>query len=232
MTRLKENSWTWCCIERRNCKLLATTVDRCQLLATLIPTSAGQIIPQQVGRYFQQFVPRSLSNHVFYFSYSHFDEAFLFFQKDPTGFTQAVIILCSARSVNVMGSLVLSWSFVLFLRLSVEKTETKDQNFANFAHFVNFANLIPNLAGPRSNEQSYAYGVHPRPPPRRRPRRCLTADDTDTGKGGVRGGGRRHDRSGKLDRGPSRMYRSQILQVNMRLKALAEIYTMHSFVQV
>ena len=67
MTRLKWNNWTRYCSERRNCKLLATTVDRCQLLATLIPTSARQIIPQQVGRYFQQFVPRSLSNHVFTF---------------------------------------------------------------------------------------------------------------------------------------------------------------------
>ena len=132
MTRLKENSWTWCCIERRNCKLLATTVDRCKLLATLIPTSAKQIIPQQVGRYFQQFVPRSLSNHVLLFIFS-FWWSFSIFQKDPTGFTQAVIILCSARSVNVMGSLVLSWSFVLFLRLSVEKTETKDQIFEFFS---------------------------------------------------------------------------------------------------
>ena len=35
--------------------------------------------------------------------------------------------------------------------------------------------------------------------------------------------------SGKLDRARSRLYRRQILQVNMRLKALAEIYTMHSF---
>ena len=32
-----------------------------------------------------------------------------------------------------------------------------------------------------------------------------------------------------LRRARSRRYRSQILQVNMRLKALAEIYTMHSF---
>ena len=39
-------------------------------------------------------------------------------------------------------------------------------------------------------------------------------------------------RSGKLDRARSRLYRSQILQVNMRLKALAEIYTMHSFAQL
>ena len=34
---------------------------------------------------------------------------------------------------------------------------------------------------------------------------------------------------GKLHRARSRLYRSQILQVNMRLKALNEIYTMHSF---
>ena len=36
-------------------------------------------------------------------------------------------------------------------------------------------------------------------------------------------------RSGKLDRARSRLHRSQMLQVNMRLKALAEIYTKHSF---
>ena len=35
--------------------------------------------------------------------------------------------------------------------------------------------------------------------------------------------------TGKLYRTRSRLYRSQILQVNMRLKALAEIFTMHSF---
>ena len=39
-------------------------------------------------------------------------------------------------------------------------------------------------------------------------------------------------RSGKLDRARSRLYRSEILQENMRLKALAEIYTMHSFAQL
>ena len=38
--------------------------------------------------------------------------------------------------------------------------------------------------------------------------------------------------SGKLDTARSRLYRSQILQVNMRLKALAEIYTMRSFAQL
>ena len=36
-------------------------------------------------------------------------------------------------------------------------------------------------------------------------------------------------RSGKLDRARSRLYRGQILQENMRWKALDEIYTMHSF---
>ena len=36
-------------------------------------------------------------------------------------------------------------------------------------------------------------------------------------------------RSGKLCRARSRLFRSQISEVNMRLKALAEIYTMHSF---
>ena len=36
-------------------------------------------------------------------------------------------------------------------------------------------------------------------------------------------------RSGKLDMARSRLYRGQVLQENMRLKALAEIYTMYSF---
>ena len=39
-------------------------------------------------------------------------------------------------------------------------------------------------------------------------------------------------RSAKLWRARSRLHRSQILQVNMRLKALVEIYTMHSFAQL
>ena len=43
----------------------------------------------------------------------------------------------------------------------------------------------------------------------------------------------RFDRPGtepfELIRGRSRLYRSQILQVNTRWKALAEIYSMHSF---
>ena len=36
-------------------------------------------------------------------------------------------------------------------------------------------------------------------------------------------------RAGKLNRACSQLYQSQILQANMRWKALAEIYTMHSF---
>ena len=39
-------------------------------------------------------------------------------------------------------------------------------------------------------------------------------------------------RSGKLYRARSRLYRSQSLQADMRWKALAEIYTMHSFAQL
>ena len=35
--------------------------------------------------------------------------------------------------------------------------------------------------------------------------------------------------AGKLDRARARLYRNEILQENMRLKALAEIFTMHSF---
>ena len=34
---------------------------------------------------------------------------------------------------------------------------------------------------------------------------------------------------GRLQRARSRLYRNEILQVNMRLKALAEVYTVHSF---
>ena len=36
----------------------------------------------------------------------------------------------------------------------------------------------------------------------------------------------------RASRGRSRLYRSQILQVNMRLKALAEIYIMHYFARL
>ena len=36
----------------------------------------------------------------------------------------------------------------------------------------------------------------------------------------------------ELFRARSRLYRSQILQVNTRWKALVEIYTMHSFAQL
>ena len=39
-------------------------------------------------------------------------------------------------------------------------------------------------------------------------------------------------RAGKLERARSRLYHSQCLQKNMRLKALAEIHTIHSFAQL
>ena len=129
MTRLKENSCTRCCIERRNCKLLATTVDRCKLLATLIPTSAKQIIPQQVGRYFQQFAPRSLSNHALLFIFS-FWWSFSIFQKDPTGFTQAAIYKRGAQGY-VMGSWWLSSFFDHCVVLSASHRR-KDQKFKEF----------------------------------------------------------------------------------------------------
>ena len=45
-------------------------------------------------------------------------------------------------------------------------------------------------------------------------------------------GPRRAPRGGKLWRARSRLYRNEILQVNMRLKALVEICTMHSFAQL
>ena len=38
--------------------------------------------------------------------------------------------------------------------------------------------------------------------------------------------------AGKLYRARSRLYRGEILQENMRLKARAEIYTMHPFAQL
>ena len=67
-----------------------------------------------------------------------------------------------------------------------------------------------------------------RPPPR--------AATTRRRRGGrppiVRDDPGRLARSGKFDRARSRLYRRQILQENMRLKALAEIYTMHSFAQL
>ena len=63
-------------------------------------------------------------------------------------------------------------------------------------------------------------GRRPGGPLQRRRRRV--ADDSSLHREG----------SGKLNRARSRQNRSQILQVNMRLKALAEIYTMHSFAQL
>ena len=46
------------------------------------------------------------------------------------------------------------------------------------------------------------------------------------------GAERLDDRSGKLYRKHSRLYRNKIVQENMRWKALAETYTMHSFAPI
>ena len=48
-------------------------------------------------------------------------------------------------------------------------------------------------------------------------------------RGAARGMRRARAGCGKLYRARSRLYRSQILQANIRWKALAEIYRMHSF---
>ena len=118
MTRLKGNSWTRCCIERRNCKLLATTVDRCKLLATLIPTSAKQIIPQQVGRYFQQFVPRSLSNHVLLFIFS-FCRSFSILSKDSDWIYSSrdyIVLRAQCKRDGLFGSVLIICFVSAFVR--------------------------------------------------------------------------------------------------------------------
>ena len=66
-----------------------------------------------------------------------------------------------------------------------------------------------------------------RRPPRERAGR---AAGRGGGGGGPAPGGARF--RSKLYRARSRLCRSQILQLNMRWKALAEIYTMHSFAQL
>ena len=48
-------------------------------------------------------------------------------------------------------------------------------------------------------------------------------------RGGPRASGPRGRPGAALERARSRLYRNEILQVNMRWKALAKIYTMHSF---
>ena len=62
----------------------------------------------------------------------------------------------------------------------------------------------------------------------------FSAGPAAAGRSGTWAGGKarrcgRRTLMGKLDRARPRLYRSQILQVSMRLKALAEIYKMHSF---
>ena len=77
----------------------------------------------------------------------------------------------------------------------------------------------PLCSAPRSFQE-----LHPRPAGRRairsRPARRRTTSSARRS---------RSTRTEKLERARFRLYRSQILQVNMRLKALAEIHTMHSF---
>ena len=50
-----------------------------------------------------------------------------------------------------------------------------------------------------------------------------------SGSAAANGSSARRSGCGKLYRARSRLYRNEILQVNIRLKALAEIYTMYSF---
>ena len=64
-----------------------------------------------------------------------------------------------------------------------------------------------------------------------RAERCRTRATRSTGSGRTCST-RKSSGSWELDRARSRLYRSKILQENMRLKALAEIYTMHSFAQL
>ena len=60
-------------------------------------------------------------------------------------------------------------------------------------------------------------------------RRSAEVRGGDRGPVRVRLGPRRVAGCGKLYRARSRLYRNEILQVNTRWKALAEIYTMQSF---
>ena len=63
-----------------------------------------------------------------------------------------------------------------------------------------------------------------------RPRRRHAAEDPDTWGICTQRAGKLYKARSRLAR--SRLYRSQILQVNTHVKALAEIYTIHSFAQV
>ena len=80
---------------------------------------------------------------------------------------------------------------------------------------------------PAKNLQNLAISATPNP--------LLILGRARDRRGGGEGRARGHDQgplSGKLYRARSRRYRSQNLQENMRWKALAEIYTMHSFAQL
>ena len=69
----------------------------------------------------------------------------------------------------------------------------------------------------------YSPGVH------RRVELLVRVERRRRARVGVREAPRRGTHRNGLQRARSRLYRRQILKINMRWKALAEIYTMHSF---
>ena len=91
------------------------------------------------------------------------------------------------------------------------------QNFANFAD--------SNSVTAREKSRSVQPIGSPAARIRARPGRAGAPSPPDPAQRSVTG-------CGKLHRARSRLYRNEILQVDMRLKALAEIYTMHSFAQL
>ena len=103
--------------------------------------------------------------------------------------------------------------------------------------------LVCVVAGISGRTESAKDDAPPPPPPRDSSGRDLLAGADSEGiqspsswlpsrPTGVGEGVPKEGRRVKIWRARSRLYRSQILQVNMRLKALVEIYTMHSFAQL
>ena len=84
---------------------------------------------------------------------------------------------------------------------------------------------------PRKSPVKFARSssIEPAIAPKRRSLRMSAFAKAQAWECRVRSGSARSD---KLDRARSRLYRLQILQENTRLKALAEIYTTHSFAQL
>ena len=96
-----------------------------------------------------------------------------------------------------------------------------------FATFANFANLVGTAAAPARPRTSST-------PRTRSPRTSSCTGSPPTASPGSGGAccmearGRANARQGSFEA----LYRGQILQANMRLKALAKIYTMHCFAQL